>query len=216
MSEQTTLRRYEGRGGIVAYDVKRCVHAAECVQGLPAVFNPKAKPWINPDGADADAVAAVVDRCPTGALHVERPEGVAESVPGKNTATLTTCGPTYLRGNLTLLAQDGSVALSDTRMALCRCGGSKNKPFCDGSHKTFGFADDGALRTGEKPAPAAVGGRLEIRARPNGPLMLTGPLTVIGTNGRTAFEETTFLCRCGASRNRPYCDGTHMKIGFVG
>ena len=56
MTLSTKLHRYEGRGGIVTYDVKRCIHAAECVRGLPAVFDSNAKPWINPDGADAAAL----------------------------------------------------------------------------------------------------------------------------------------------------------------
>ena len=133
-----------------------------------------------------------------------------------NTATLTARGPTDLRGDLALIGENGSVALRDTRMMLCRCGASGNKPFCDKSHDKLGFADDGALLAPEKPAPAVLAGCVEIRARRNGPLMLTGPVTVVGTNGRTAFNETTFLCRCGASRNKPYCDGTHMKIGFIG
>ena len=68
----------------------------------------------------------------------------------------------------------------------------------------------------ETPPTAVAGGRLAIRARANGPLILTGPLTVVGANGRTAYAETTFLCRCGASGNKPYCDGTHKKIGFAG
>jgi CDGSH-type Zn-finger protein/uncharacterized Fe-S cluster protein YjdI len=214
MTSPPKLHRYEGRGGIVTYDAKRCIHAAECVRGLPAVFDSNAKPWVNPDGADATAVAATVERCPSGALQVERPAGIAGPLPAGNTATLTARGPTYLRGDLALMAQDGSVELSDTRMALCRCGGSQNQPFCDGSHAQHGFADDGALRAGEAPPVATVGGRLEIRARPDGPLMLTGPLTVFGTNGRAASGESTFLCRCGASSNKPYCDGTHKKIGF--
>lgn len=218
MSQQTTLRRYEGRCATVTYDAKRCIHAGECVHGLPAVFKRGAKPWVDPDGAEADAVAEVVDRCPSGALHIEcAGDAVEATMPERTTATLTPRGPTYLRGDLALMAEDNGVALRDTRMALCRCGGSGNKPFCDGSHEKLGFADDGALRAAEKPATtAATGGRVEIRAGRNGPLMLKGPVTIVGTNGRTTFSETTFFCRCGASRNKPYCDGTHTKIGFVG
>jgi CDGSH-type Zn-finger protein/uncharacterized Fe-S cluster protein YjdI len=215
MTTQTKLHRYEGRGAIVTYDAKRCIHAAECVHGLPAVFDPNAKPWINPDGADAAALAAAVARCPSGALKVERTGGTVEPIPATNTATVTRDGPTYLRGDLALMAHDDTVALSDTRMALCRCGASQNKPLCDGSHRKSGFQHDGVLQANEASPAAAGGGRLAIRARPNGPLMLTGPLTVIGTNGRTAYAETTFLCRCGASSNKPYCDGTHKKIGFA-
>ncbi len=215
MTTQSKLRRYEGRGGIVTYDAKRCIHAAECVHALPAVFDPKAKPWINPDGAEAAALAATVERCPTGALQIERPDGQAESAPDRNTATLTANGPTYLRGDLALMAQDDTVASSDTRMALCRCGASQNKPFCDNSHVERGFVHDGSLPASEVRAATGAGGRLTIHARPNGPLKLTGPLTVVGTNGRTSYAESTFLCRCGASANKPYCDGSHKKIGFA-
>jgi CDGSH-type Zn-finger protein/uncharacterized Fe-S cluster protein YjdI len=215
MTFPTKLHRYEGRGGIVTYDVKRCIHAAECVRGLPAVFDSNAKPWIDPDRADAATLAATVERCPSGALHVERRDGMDPPVPVINTATLTARGPTYLRGDLALMAGDDSVALRETRMALCRCGGSQNRPFCDGSHVKQVFADEGALRAGEAPPALEGTGRLEIRARPNGPLMLTGPLVVVGTNGRSSPDVTTFLCRCGASGNKPYCDGTHKKIGFV-
>jgi CDGSH-type Zn-finger protein len=130
------------------------------------VFDSSSKPWVNPDGADAMALGATVERCPSGALQMERRAGIAAPLPAANTATLTSRGPTYLRGDLVLLAQDGSVALSDTRMALCRCGGSQNKPFCDGSHAKQGFADDGGLRAGATPSIATAGGRLEIRARP--------------------------------------------------
>ena len=108
MSQQATLHRYEGRGGTVTYDVKRCVHAGECSRRLPAVFNSKARPWINPEGADTSALAGVVERCPSGALHVERPDGVAEAIPDRNTATLTAGGPTYVRGDLAVMGQDST------------------------------------------------------------------------------------------------------------
>jgi CDGSH-type Zn-finger protein len=63
-----------------------------------------------------------------------------------------------------------------------------------------------------RQSPAAG---LAIRASRNGPLILTGALTLTGTNGRASHAETTFLCRCGASGNKPYCDGSHRKIGFT-
>ena len=113
------------------------------------------------------------------------------------------------------MAPDGSVMLRDTRMALCRCGASQNKPLCDGSHRNSGFRHDGALQAGEAPVPPVAGGPLAIRASSDGPLIVTGALTLMGTNGRASHAETTFLCRCGASGNKPYCDGSHRKIGFT-
>ena len=93
MDEPAKLHRYEGCGCAVTYDVKRCIHAAECVHGLPSVFDSKAKPWIRPEGAEVDELAAVIQRCPTGALKLERSDGAAEAVPTANTATLTPDGP---------------------------------------------------------------------------------------------------------------------------
>ncbi len=215
MGTTSKLHRYEGAAITVTYDAARCIHARECVRALPSVFDPRARPWIDADGAASDELAAAVRRCPTGALHVERPDGPPESAPATNTATLTADGPTYLRGDLALMTADGDVGLADTRIALCRCGASQNKPFCDGSHRKAGFRDDATLRAADSPPAPRPGGRVAIRARPNGPLMLTGPLTVVGANDRRAFAESTFLCRCGASGNKPYCDGTHKKIGFA-
>ena len=215
MSTTARLHRYHGAAIVVTFDPARCVHSAECARGLPSVFDAQARPWIDADAADADAIAAQVRRCPSGALHVERADGVAEPAPVTNTATPMVDGPTYLRGDLMLIGADGDTALRDTRMALCRCGASKNKPFCDRSHRDVGFKDDATLRAGESPSAAGSAGPLTIRARPNGPLMLTGPLTIVGANGRRAFAESTFLCRCGASANKPYCDGTHKRIGFT-
>ena len=216
MGEATRLYRYEGRDVADTYDAKRCIHAAECVRGLPAVFDPKAKPWIQPGEVARDALAAVIRRCPSGALKLELPDGASEAVPATNAATFTPNGPTYLRGDLELLARDGTSALTDTRIALCRCGGSQNKPFCDGSHRQVGFKHPGTVNASENPPGAVTGGRLTIRPRPDGPLLCTGPLVVIGTDGRAAYAESTFLCRCGASGNKPYCDGSHRKIGFTG
>jgi CDGSH-type Zn-finger protein/uncharacterized Fe-S cluster protein YjdI len=215
MGATSKLHRYEGTAITVTYDVARCIHARKCVRTLPSVFDPRMRPWINSNGARADEIAATVCRCPTGALHVESHDGNAENPDAVNTATPTVNGPTYLRGDFALLTSDGQVALRDTRIALCRCGASQNKPFCDGSHTTSRFNDDASLRAAESPPAVGGNGRVEIRARPNGPLMLTGPLTVVGSNGRQAFAESTFLCRCGASGNKPYCDGMHKKVGFT-
>jgi CDGSH-type Zn-finger protein/uncharacterized Fe-S cluster protein YjdI len=215
MSTPPKLHRYPGAAIAVTYDATRCIHSAECTRGLPSVFDSRARPWVNADGAEAATIALAIERCPSGALHVERPDGIAESPPAMNTATPTVDGPLYLRGELALIGADGNVALSDTRMALCRCGASQNKPFCDRSHRKAGFSDDATLRGADSPPASGGGGPVAIRARPNGPLMLTGPLTIVGANGRRAFAESTFLCRCGASGNKPYCDGTHKRIGFL-
>lgn len=132
---------YSGKKAAVSYDVRRCIHAAECVHGLPEVFDPGRKPWIDPDRAEAEQLLQVIMRCPTGALHLERIDGEqAEPTPERNTAIVERNGPVYLRGDLEIVTGEGEVLLRDTRIALCRCGASENKPFCDGSHVRIGFA----------------------------------------------------------------------------
>ena len=68
-------KTYEGKRIDVSFDLELCQHSGECVRGLPGVFDTKKRPWINPDGADAEAVAAQVERCPSGALQYALREG---------------------------------------------------------------------------------------------------------------------------------------------
>jgi hypothetical protein len=110
------------------------------VRGLPAVFRPAAKPWVKVDAATADQIAEVVARCPSGALHFERLDGGAQEAAEAGTVIAPQPdGPLYVRGHIRILAADGAIVREDTRLALCRCGQSNNKPFCDGSHRTNGF-----------------------------------------------------------------------------
>ena len=98
--------------------------------------------------------------------------------------------------------------------ALCRCGHSSNKPYCDGSHNTQGFKDAGDVENkeaGDHPYVEA----LNVKTAPNGPVLCSGPLTVRSADGTATFAGTkAALCRCGQSQNKPFCDGTHSKIGF--
>jgi uncharacterized Fe-S cluster protein YjdI len=114
----------------VSFDAARCLHAGECVRGLPVVFDVKARPWIQPDGADADAIAEVVRRCPSGALHFRRADGSGEEAESPTTAQMRPAGGLAVRGDLMLRLPDGS-ELAETRATLCTCGATANAPFCD-------------------------------------------------------------------------------------
>lgn len=216
------LRHYDAAGVTVTYDAARCIHAAVCVRGLPAVFDPDRRPWIAPDAAPPDDVMAVVAGCPTGALHARRPDGTnPEPVPARTTATASGAGPLYVHGDVTVRAADGEVLFRDTRVAFCRCGRSRHKPFCDNSHDGSdgqpAFAHDGALPPPDnRPADEAVeiDGPLDVTLRPDGPLFCQGPLTVTGTDGQTVQRMKVSLCRCGQSARMPFCDGTHRTAGF--
>lgn len=211
---ETHPRDYEGAHLTVRYDVKRCIHAERCIHGLPAVFDATRRPWIDPDAASVEAVSEVVMRCPTGALHVQR-SGWAEPIPPENTLHLEADGPLYLRGNLEVCAEDGTVLLKDTRMALCRCGASKNKPLCDGSHHEIDFRDAGLPGEGGAVAVLDHDG-LRIVPTVNGPYHVRGPVHLYSARGtRTHTFGEAWLCRCGASRNKPFCDGSHRAQGFT-
>ena len=121
--------RYQGTDIAVTYDSNRCIHVRECVEGLPTVFDPNERPWIDLDDVDPDEVAEIIERCPTGALHYERRDEAAnESPPPRNTVSAVANGPLYLYGDFALQTPAGETLLEDTRIALCRCGHSENKP----------------------------------------------------------------------------------------
>jgi CDGSH-type Zn-finger protein len=115
-----------------------------------------------------------------------------------------------LRGDLRI---DG-VAMG-YRATLCRCGASKNKPFCDGSHHDAGFAASGEPPTRSTEMLAHRDGALAIDPQPDGPLRVRGNLEITSGTGRVVARVTNAnLCRCGGSQSKPFCDGTHARIGF--
>lgn len=133
------LQTYATDAITVTYDPVRCIHAAECVRSLPLVFDPSRRRWIQLEHAQADDIAAVVRRCPTGALQYTLALGDPETADAAPRVQARRRGPLYVRGDVQLTTEDGVVIATGTRLALCRCGASRNKPFCDGSHLEIGF-----------------------------------------------------------------------------
>lgn len=210
------VREYPSDTIVVTFDPRRCIHAARCVRGLPSVFDSAATPWVDPTGAAADEIAEVVSRCPSGALAFRRTDGgAAERPPAENRAAVVADGPLYVTGSLEIVTPGG--AENATRVALCRCGASNNKPFCDGSHTRIGFENDGELGPG-RLVPAedrGTSGLVRLRPAPNGPLLVEGPLEITSADGKaTSAGIKGALCRCGASEKKPFCDGSHARIGF--
>jgi uncharacterized Fe-S cluster protein YjdI len=127
----------------VTWNPSVCINSHNCVNGLPAVFQPKVRPWVRVDAATADEIARVVARCPSGALHFERFDGgTQEEITEEVSVSPQPNGPLYIRGRLRILNPDGTLLREDSRMALCRCGQSHKKPFCDGTHTSSGFQAD--------------------------------------------------------------------------
>lgn len=139
-------REYASDTIAVQWEPAYCIHTANCIRSQPAVFNPADRPWVHIQDGTADAIAQAVMRCPTGALHFRRLDGGPQEQPREETAVISVPnGPLYLRGDIELINDAGETIRHDTRMALCRCGESKSKPFCDNSHRLTGFSDTGAI-----------------------------------------------------------------------
>lgn len=135
-----SIRIYEDERIRVTWDAPRCIHSAVCLNQLPAVFDVDARPWIDLSGADADAIAATIRACPSGALGYDGPTVEPEVPDEPTTIDVRPDGPLLMRGNITLQAPGGSPR-HEFRVALCRCGESQNKPFCDNSHLATEFRD---------------------------------------------------------------------------
>lgn len=210
----SAIEEVRGREVTIRFDAKKCIHSRNCVLGRPDVFVPNVPgEWIHPDRATPAEALHLALTCPSGAIAFSRNDGAAgESAPLVNTAHVRENGPLALHAELAI---GGSKV--GFRATLCRCGASANKPFCDGSHSAAGFAATGEPATKESEALPVRNGALTVTPAPNGPLRVQGPLEIVTGTGRTILRTTeTYLCRCGASANKPYCDGSHKKIGFVG
>lgn len=124
----------------VSYFPKLCIHAKECVKGLPAVFNPNKKPWIEPANGDPDRLTEIIERCPTGALKYKRFDSEKrENFSSEPKVTIVKDGPLYFKGDIHIIDYENKPIYNGGRMALCRCGASKNKPFCDNTHLEINF-----------------------------------------------------------------------------
>ncbi len=207
---------YSGKHATVTWHGKLCIHIGECGRAKGDLFVAGRKPWCQPDLASDDEVKDVVLRCPSGALSVRLADGLDPETPdAENTVHVTYNGPLFVRGELDVEGLDQDAPGLKFRAALCRCGKSKNKPFCDNSHEAAGFRDYGAIgETGD--SAAGSGGALKIVPAKDGPLLLSGNVRLLNGSGRSAWQgKKVALCRCGASKNKPFCDGQHKKIGFT-
>lgn len=136
-------KKYTNGEITVIWKPGKCIHSKNCFTGLPGVFDPKKRPWINIQGDSTINIINQVNNCPSGALsylsnstnkeNVKEPDFqdiVIEAKPN---------GPLFVYGNIKIKKADGTLSEKNNVTAFCRCGNSKNKPFCDGSHLEAGF-----------------------------------------------------------------------------
>lgn len=124
----------------IVWKKELCIHSTKCWRGLRSVFQPGERPWIKPEGADAEAIRAQIDQCPSGALSYRAADIAPEqSVDDQARIEVSPDGPLLVSGPCTIIHPDGRSEARERSTALCRCGHSANKPFCDGSHRREGF-----------------------------------------------------------------------------
>lgn len=212
-SEDADVEIVDGARVQIRFNTKLCIHSRLCVTGAPKVFLANVEgPWIHPDAVDGEELIAVARQCPSGAIqYVRKGDAAEEPAPPVNLVRTMEAGPYALRGDLRLKGE-----AIGRRATLCRCGASKNKPYCDGSHHAVGFTASGEPPTGDKMDALAVrDGPVDIAPAPNGPLIVSGNIEIVAGSGRAVARcQRAALCRCGASNNKPNCDGSHAKIGF--
>ena len=201
-TEEITLR----------FDPSRCIHSRHCVLGAPGVFLANvAGPWLHPETVPVERCVALAHACPSGAITYERHDsGAQEAPPAVNVLRIRENGPYAIHAEVEL-AGHGKLL----RATLCRCGKSANKPFCDNTHREAEFAATGEPATVASDPLESRDGVLHITPLADGPLQVIGNLEICSGTGRTVFRaENARLCRCGGSGNKPFCDGTHARIGF--
>jgi CDGSH-type Zn-finger protein/uncharacterized Fe-S cluster protein YjdI len=205
------VEQIAGKQLTLLFEARRCIHARFCVTGAPNVFLANVEgPWIHPDAIATERLVEIAHACPSGAIRYARHDAEPEPIPPVNLIAVREAGPYAVRAELDLAGQTG-----DYRATLCRCGASKNKPYCDGSHHEIGFLASGEPLSGTTDMLAVRDGMLEVLPQTNGPLRLRGNVEITSGTGRVVARLTQAnLCRCGGSANKPFCDGSHLVNGF--
>jgi uncharacterized Fe-S cluster protein YjdI len=140
MEKKDIKKEYSNVNLTIVWKPAKCIHDGTCVRTLPKVYDPEAKPWVKIENASTEALKAQINQCPSGALSwymnakkkSEKPVEITKITVRKN-------GPLLVKGAIEVTDADGNVEVKDKICAFCRCGISKEKPYCDGSHKHITF-----------------------------------------------------------------------------
>lgn len=136
-------KHYKKGETTVVWKPSLCIHSANCVKNLPKVFNPNNKPWIDTDKATEEELINTIKKCPSGALSylIESSDLTSEiSQVKKEKIKVMGSGPLIISDGCSI-EYKGEIIEKEGIVALCRCGHSSNKPFCDGSHRIKEFND---------------------------------------------------------------------------
>ena len=137
--EKEIVKEYTHGDFTVVWKPKKCIHSEICWKTLPEVYDPKGRPWIQPENASVDALKSQIDQCPSGALtYTQKGEIPVEETQGTECKVMEN-GPLLVSGTLKVVLADGTEEVKKRSTAFCRCGASNNKPYCDGTHNKIKF-----------------------------------------------------------------------------
>lgn len=144
MADKSRITKKYSNGEItIVWKPYLCIHSQKCFTGLPEVFDPAKRPWINASGAETKKIISQVEQCPSKALSFfKNSEGENQFSGDSETETVIEAkpnGPLFVYGNILIKKPDGSEEDRKNVTVFCRCGNSNNKPFCNGSHLKAGF-----------------------------------------------------------------------------
>jgi len=202
----------EGKELTLVVDMSRCIHSRYCVTGAPKTFIANVDgPWLHPDESDPDLLTRIAHDCPSGAIaYVSKGKLPDERAPEVNMLRIRENGPNAVNAPLIVAGKEDGF-----RATFCRCGQSKNKPYCDGSHKDVSFQASGEPETVSLDPLASRDGFLKVDPQKDGPLKISGNLEICAGTGRVVKRvQSALLCRCGHSQNKPFCDGSHRAAEF--
>ena len=142
MQEQKKItKHYKNEEITIVWQPHLCVHSTLCFRGLPNVFDPRKRPWVTPEHSDSETIMKQIDACPSRALTYFKESENQENVEVTNEIIVepTKNGPLMVYGNISIKDSGVNLTKNHKVTALCRCGASENKPFCDGSHVKINF-----------------------------------------------------------------------------
>jgi uncharacterized Fe-S cluster protein YjdI len=137
-------KKYTNGEVTIVWNPEECIHSGICFRGLGEVFDPKKRPWITPEQSTSEKIIEQVKKCPSGALSYYLNRDASEEKVQVDAETIVETmpnGPLLVYGNVSVKTATGEITKKNNVTAFCRCGGSQNKPFCDGTHKKIGFED---------------------------------------------------------------------------
>ncbi|MBX2968557.1 MAG: (4Fe-4S)-binding protein [Cyclobacteriaceae bacterium] len=135
-------KKYTNGEVTIVWKPEMCIHSAICFRGLGDVFDPQKRPWVNPQGAETGKIVSQIKKCPSGALSYfmnEEADGGQVQVEAETIVETVPNGPLMVYGNVTVKDASGTLTQKNKATAFCRCGGSSNKPYCDGTHRKINF-----------------------------------------------------------------------------